>query len=236
MHRYRALNEGPNGLAVDGRRVYGATDSRRIRALSRDRPPAVEPAPDERDRAVRRHRARRLGRARLHEHGRLPAGRPRRDLRARRGYRGGALEVRHDPRPLAVPVRGGRRWALVPGLDRRGGPALRGELEPAAVGRLAGASERRGLPRPRAVHELAARARRAERPAALARPGHAARRPRLRLRGDADPGDGGRGRARLRRRQGGAGDRLGPRRRGGGAGSRRSVCTATTSARCRRGA
>ena len=27
VHRYRALNEGPNGLAVDSRRVYGATDS-----------------------------------------------------------------------------------------------------------------------------------------------------------------------------------------------------------------
>jgi outer membrane protein assembly factor BamB len=27
VQRYRALNEGPNGLAVDGRRVYGATDS-----------------------------------------------------------------------------------------------------------------------------------------------------------------------------------------------------------------
>jgi alcohol dehydrogenase (cytochrome c) len=27
IHRYRALNEGPNGLAVDDRRVYGATDS-----------------------------------------------------------------------------------------------------------------------------------------------------------------------------------------------------------------
>ena len=26
-HRYRARNEGPNGLAVDGRRVYGATDA-----------------------------------------------------------------------------------------------------------------------------------------------------------------------------------------------------------------
>ena len=26
-HRYHALNEGPNGLAVDDRRVYGATDS-----------------------------------------------------------------------------------------------------------------------------------------------------------------------------------------------------------------
>ena len=26
-HRYRASNEGPNGLTVDGRRVYGATDS-----------------------------------------------------------------------------------------------------------------------------------------------------------------------------------------------------------------
>jgi alcohol dehydrogenase (cytochrome c) len=27
VHRYHASNEGPNGLAVDGRRVYGATDS-----------------------------------------------------------------------------------------------------------------------------------------------------------------------------------------------------------------
>ena len=27
VHRYRAPNEGPNGLAVDSRRVYGATDS-----------------------------------------------------------------------------------------------------------------------------------------------------------------------------------------------------------------
>ena len=27
VQRFRALNEGPNGLAVDGRRVYGATDS-----------------------------------------------------------------------------------------------------------------------------------------------------------------------------------------------------------------
>ena len=27
VHRYHALNEGPNGLAVDDRRVYGATDS-----------------------------------------------------------------------------------------------------------------------------------------------------------------------------------------------------------------
>jgi polyvinyl alcohol dehydrogenase (cytochrome) len=26
-HRYRARNDGPNGLAVDDRRVYGATDS-----------------------------------------------------------------------------------------------------------------------------------------------------------------------------------------------------------------
>ena len=26
-HRYRAANDGPNGLAVDGRRVYGATDA-----------------------------------------------------------------------------------------------------------------------------------------------------------------------------------------------------------------
>jgi outer membrane protein assembly factor BamB len=34
-HRYRALNEGPNGLAVSGGRVYGATDSEAF-ALSAD--------------------------------------------------------------------------------------------------------------------------------------------------------------------------------------------------------
>ena len=182
-----------------------------VRALRRHGPPAVEPASDERHRAVRRHRARRLGRARLHEHRRLPAGRARRDLRARRRHRCRALEVRHDPGAVAASARGRRRWALVSGLGRRRGAALRGELEPAALGRIARAPERRRLPRPGALHELAARARRAQRPAALARPGDAARHSRLRLRGDADPGDGRGQGARLRSRQGGTGDRLGPR-------------------------
>ena len=50
MHRYRALNEGPNGLAVDGGRVYGATDSDAF-ALSADTGrPAVEPASHQRAR------------------------------------------------------------------------------------------------------------------------------------------------------------------------------------------
>ena len=101
------------------------------------------------------------------------------------------------------------------------------------LGRHAEAAERRRVPRPRPVHRLADRARRAHRPAALARPGHPARRPRLRLRGDTDPRDGRGAPARLRGRQGRPGDRLGPRARGAGAGPPSSDCTATTWARCR---
>ncbi len=236
VHRYRALNEGPE-RARSGRRAGLWRDRLgRVRAFRRHRPPALEPASHQRHRAVRRHRARRLGRARLHQYRRLPAGRARRDLRAGRRDRCRALEVRHDPGAVAASARGRRGWALVSGVRRRRGSALRGELEPAALGRIPRAPERRRLPRPGALHELVARVRRAQRPAALARPGDAARHPRLRLRGDADPGDGrGRG-ARLRRRQGGTGDRLGPRDASGGAGRPPSGSTATTSARCRPGA
>ena len=83
---------------------------------------------------------------------------------------------------------GGGLWYPV-SVDARG-TALRGKLESVAVGRHAGAAERRRVPRPGPVHRLADRARRAHRPAALVRPGDAARRPRLRLPGDADPRDG----------------------------------------------
>ena len=104
---------------------------------------------------------------------------------------------------------GGGLWYPVSVDARRA--ALRGQLEPDALGRHARAAERRRVPRPGPLHRLAARARRPHGPAALARPGHAARRPRLRLRGDADPRDGRRRRPRLRRGQGRAGDRVGPR-------------------------
>ena len=129
-----------------------------VRALRRHGPPAVEPASHQRNGAVRRHRARRLGRARLHQYRRLPAGRAGRDLRAGRRDRCRALEVRHDPGAVAASARGRRGWALVPGVRRRRGPALRGELEPAALGRIPRAPERRRLPRRGALHELAARA------------------------------------------------------------------------------
>ena len=60
----------------------------RVRALRRHGPPAVEPASHQRDGAVRRHRARRLGRARLH---RVPSA-------SRRA--GGARSTRWTPRPV----------------------------------------------------------------------------------------------------------------------------------------
>ena len=160
VRRYRAPNEGPNGLAVDRRRVYGATDSdafalsaatgRQLwsRHLTSATEQFVDIAPVVWEGLVFTST---IG---------FPPGGQRRDLRARRRDGRRALEVRHDPGPVALPVRGRRRRALVPGLGRRAGAALRGDRQPGAMGRLAAASERRSVPRPGAVHGLAARARR----------------------------------------------------------------------------
>ena len=150
VHRFRALNEGPNGLAVDRRRVYGATDSdafalsaatgRQLwsRHLTSATEQFVDIAPVVWEGLVFTSTV-----------GFPPGGRGAiYALDAATGAVRWKFDTIRDPWQL--PARGRRRWALVPGLGRRRGAALRGELEPAAVGRVAGASERRRIPRPRA--------------------------------------------------------------------------------------
>ena len=186
-----------------------------------------------RERAVHRHRPDRVERTRPPEHHRVSAVRQRCDLRARR--REGAVRwkfvtIKH---PWRYPLEAGGGGAVVSRLRRPRGTALRGQLEPGALGRDAGAAERRRVSGPGPVHGLAARPRRPRRPAALVRPGDAARHSGLRLPGDAHRRDARRHRPRARSRKGGAGDRLGPSRRGAGAGPPSSGCTGTTSARFR---
>ena len=72
------------------------------------------------------------------EHGRLPAGRPRRALRARREDGRRALEVRHDQGAVAPSAEAGGGGALVPGLGRRRRAPVRRQLRtqgPGAVRR-----------------------------------------------------------------------------------------------------
>ena len=114
-------------------------------------------------RAVRRHRAGAVAGLRLRQHDRLPARRPRRDVRPRRSDRKGPLALRHDQGAVALSARGRRRRALVSGLDRRRRTAVRRQLESVAVGRHARASQRRLVSRACPLHGLAARARRAQR-------------------------------------------------------------------------
>ena len=127
---------------------------------------------------------------------------------------GASLAVRDGARSVDAPEGGLGRWGLVDAERRRGRRPLRGHGEPAALGRHAGRAERRRLPRQGALHRLAARARRTERQARVVRPGHPARRARLRLRPAADPraaGVGGRERELVfGARQGRPRDRLGP--------------------------
>ena len=207
--RYDERNDGPNGLALAAGRVYGATDTDAFALDASTGHELLAPAPHKWRGAVRERRPGRLEGRRLPGHDRLLPVRARRDLRARCGHRQGALEVRDHQESVAPPDAGRRRRDLVPGLDRLTRPALRRDRESDAVGRHARVPERRRLPGPRALHRFVGRPRRAERPPALVRPGHAARRARLRLRGDADPGAAGRQGRRLRRRQGRARDRLG---------------------------
>ena len=188
--RYRAPNDGPNGLAARRRARLRGHRLGRVRARRRERPRALAAAPDAPERAVRRHRPGRLGRARLREHGRLPAhggrGRSTRSTPRRARSAGGSSTIE---RPWRFPLEAGGGGLWFPVSVDAAGPPLRRELESRPMGRHAGAAERRRLPRPRPLHRLAARARRAHRPPALARPGDAARRARLRLPGDAGARD-----------------------------------------------
>ena len=184
MHRYRALNEGPNGLAVDSRRVYGATDSdafalsaatgRQLwsRHLTSATEQFVDIAPVVWEGLVFTSTV-----------GFPPGGRGAiYALDAATGVVRWKFDTIRDPWRYPLEAGGGGLWYPV-SVDAQG-RLYAGSSNPAPWG---GSPERpngAALPRPGAVHELAARARCAERPAALARPGDAARRPRLRLRGD----------------------------------------------------
>ena len=209
--RYHAPNDGPNGLAVTSDGVYGATDSDAFRL-----------DPDTGEERWRRHLT---GASEqfvaiapvvwedlvfVSTLGFPPTGRGAiYALDAETGaVRWKFVTVKE---PWTVSARGRRRWRVEPGLGRLAGSALRGQLEPGAVGRHAGAAERRDLPRARAVHRLAPRARRAHRAVALVRPGDPARRSGLRLPRDPDSRDARRSRRRVRRGQGRTRDRLGPR-------------------------
>ena len=160
---YTAPNDGPNGAAVVGDRVVRRDGHDRLRAQRGERAAGVEPAAGRSGRAVRRHRARRRPRPRLRQHRRLRARRPWRDLRARRRARV-AMRWKFDTIARAVADRARRRRRrLESRVRRRRRSRLRRDLEPRAVGRLEGAPERRRVPRPRALHRLARRARRRDR-------------------------------------------------------------------------
>ena len=199
--RYHAPERRPERSRRHERRCLRRDRLGRVPPRRRHRGGALAPAPDGCERAVRRHRAGGVGGPRVRQHARLPADRARCDLRARRGDGRGAVEVRDGQGAVAFPLEAGGGGALESGLGRLAGSALRGQLEPGAVGRHAGAAERRDLSRARAVHRLAPRARRAHRAVALVRPGDSARRSGLRLPGDAGSRDARRSRRRVRRRE-----------------------------------
>ena len=146
--------------------------------------PAREPV-----RAVRRHRADRRPRPRVRQHAGLPAGRPRRPLRTLGRDRPDRLALPDDQGAVGASRDERRRRRLVPGQRRRARQRVRGHRESRPVGWVESVPERRLVPRPCALHRLARRARRSHGQAPLVRPGDAARRARLRLRGVADPRD-----------------------------------------------
>ena len=204
-----ARNDGPNGLAVDGRRVYGSTDADAF-ALSVATGKLL----------WFRHLATPASSSSTSRP--LPgAGSSSRALSAMRRS-AGERSMRSTPRP--APCAGSSTRSRTRGSIRSSRAAAacgtrslstrRGSFTQAPRTRRRGAARRRGRTAARSparpVHRLLARARRAHRPAALARPGHGARRPRLRLPGDADPCACRRRRPRARSREGRARDRVGP--------------------------
>ena len=218
-----APNDGPNGVAVVGRTCLRGDGHDRVRARRRARGAPLERGASRRktEQFVDIAPGRRP-RARLPQHRRLPAGRPR------------APSTRSTPRTGTIASGGSTRsrdpWphprrgsAAAPGtrLRRRRRAASTRALEPRAVGRHADAARTAaGLPRPaRSTPTRSSCSTGATGRLALVRPGDAARRPRLRLPRLAGP------RARsvassgalvVRRRQGGPGRRLGPGARASG--------------------
>ena len=202
-HQRRAERASPR------RRARLRSDGLRcVRALGNDRPRALAPPSDERHPAVRRRRPGHLEGPRVPRHDRVRPARARRDLRAGRAHRGRSLAVRHGQESMAPPLAVRRRGHLVPGVGRRAGAAVRGNLQSPAVGRDPEMAQRHRVSRAGPLHRFAGRARRPHRPAPVARPGDSPRHPRLRLRGDTDPRDGRRLPPGVRRGQGRSRDRL----------------------------
>ena len=119
VHRRQEPNDGPNGLALVGDRLYARQRHVGVRARRLRRPPALEHAAREPDGAVRQHHAGRRSRPGLREHRRAPARWPGSDLRARRGHGKAALAVRHDQGAMAEPD--GRRRRRLGAAERRRG-------------------------------------------------------------------------------------------------------------------
>ena len=128
---FDATNPGPDGLAVQDGRVYGATDSSAFALDASNGRPALAPLPRHPDGAVRRHRPAGRRRSRLPQHGRpiRPTGRG--VLYApRRRHGPGPLEPPDDQGLLARPGRGraavGRgRHRASPVRTSSGGPRTR---------------------------------------------------------------------------------------------------------------
>ena len=160
--RRREPNDGPNGLALVGDRLYGASDTSAFALDASDgRRLWVTQLVSPTEQFI--NIAPVVDRGRVYvEHRRASARWPRGDLRARRGHGKAALEVRHDQGALAEPDR--RRRRRLGAAERRCGRAgLRGHRQPGPVGRLAAVPERRLVPGADALHRLTRRPRRRRR-------------------------------------------------------------------------
>ena len=183
--RFAQRNGGPNGLAAGYGRIYGNT-SRAAFALDASRASSSGCADSCID-GRRRSTSRRIaanGLVYTSTIGRPPGGRGViYALDAATGRVRWTFDTILGTWAVPAEAAGGGAWWP---LSRRSRTRVRRQLESISVGRHAAASERRRVPRPRALHGLAARARRPKRKAGLVRPGHPARRARLRPRGLAD--------------------------------------------------
>ena len=231
VHRRQEPNDGPNGLALVGDRLYAASDTSVFALDASDGQAAVEHAAREPDGAIRQHRAGRRSRPGLREHRRASARRPGSDLRARREtgkqlWRFDTIkEPWRNPRPG-----GGGAWEPL-SVDGSG-RVYAGIANPAPWG-----GSRRfpngGWYRGQTLYtDSLVVLDGASGDLRLVRPGAPARRQGLRPPALAHPRHGGWTRPRDRWREGWAHPRLGPGHARAGLDAARWERTATTSARC----
>ena len=179
-------NDGPNGLALVGDTLYGATDTSvfalaasdgrelwSTRLVSRtEQFVNIAPVVDR-------------GRVYVSTVGFPPGGRGAiYALDAATGKQRWKFDTIKEPWRHRE-AGGGGAWQPL-SVDR-GRACLRGHRQPGTLGRVAAVPERRLVPRADALHRLARRARRCHWGPPLVRPGAPARRPRLRLPALADP-------------------------------------------------